>query len=425
MEQLNKFQILRRLGGGATADVYLALDTFQQKQVALKVLKADLLRDETYAGRVHNMFMNEARLVRELQHPYIMGILDAVQTETSAYLVLEYVDGEPLSNHIKPDTLLPMATVLQIAFKCCMAMAYASARGLVHRDLKPENIMLTKSGDIKISDFGASHFVNSQTTQLTGMVGSPSYMSPEQIAERELDARSDMFSLGVMLYEMLTGERPFQSDNLMTLMFHISNHPHVPLRTRRPLLPSTLERLIDVALQKDPRQRFPTWQNFADQLSVIDSALTPEQEEYSDREKFIALRKNPFFHSFNDPQIWQTLRAARWHRLRVGKVLMEEGKAGNSFSILIYGEVNVSKHGNHISRLKAGASLGEMAFLKPDQPLRTATITAATQVVAVKFTRAALEHAGADLRAKFEQRFLEILVERLSITSEKLAEVQT
>ncbi|HEX8957769.1 MAG TPA: cyclic nucleotide-binding domain-containing protein, partial [Burkholderiaceae bacterium] len=179
------------------------------------------------------------------------------------------------------------------------------------------------------------------------------------------------------------------------------------------------------ALQKDPRQRFPTWQNFADQLSVIDSALTPEQEEYSDREKFLALRKNPFFESFNDPQIWQTLRAARWHRLRVGKVLMEEGKPGNSFSILIYGEVNVSKHGNHISRLKAGASLGEMAFLKPDQPLRTATITAATQVVAVKFTRAALEFAGTDLRAKFEQRFLEILVDRLSITSEKLAEVQT
>jgi len=421
MEQLNKYQILKRLGGGATSDVYLAFDNFQQIQVALKVLKADLLQDTSYAGRVRHMFMNEARLVRELQHPCIMGILDAVQDEKHAYLVLEYVDGKPLSSHNKPDTLLPMASVLQIAFKCCMAMGYASARGLVHRDLKPENIMLTTTGDIKISDFGASHLVNSQTTQLTGMVGSPSYMSPEQIAERDLDARSDMFSLGIVLYELLTGERPFQSDNLMTLLYQISNAPHVPLRARRPTLPATLERLIDVVLQKDPKQRFPTWQAFADHLSAIDASLTPEQEEYSDREKFLALRKNPFFESFTDPQIWQTLRVARWHRLRVGKVLMQEDLPGNSFSILVYGEVNVSKKGNVLTRLKAGASMGEMAFLKSDQPLRTATITAATQVVVVKFTRAALEHAGNDLRTRFERRFLEILVERLSITSERLA----
>ena len=421
MEQLNKYQILKRLGGGATSDVYLAFDPFQQIQVALKVLKTDLLQDATYAGRVRNMFMNEARLVRELQHPCIMGILDAVQDDKHAYLVLEYVDGKPLSAHIKPDTLLPLATVLQIAFKCCMAMAYAASRGLVHRDLKPENIMLASNGDIKISDFGASHLVNSQTTQLTGMVGSPSYMSPEQIAERELDARSDMFSMGIVLYELLTGERPFQSDNLMTLLFQISNNPHVPLRTRRPTLPATLDRLIDIALQKDSKQRFPTWQGFADHLSAVDASLTPEQEEYSDREKFLALRKNPFFESFTDPQLWQTLRAARWHRLRVGKVLMQEDQPGNSFSILIYGEVNVSKQGHNLTRLKAGASMGEMAFLKSDQPLRTATITAATQVVVVKFTRAALEHAGNDLRTRFERRFLEILVERLSITSERLA----
>ncbi len=253
------------------------------------------------------------------------------------------------------------------------------------------------------------------------MVGSPSYMSPEQIAERDLDARSDMFSLGIVLYELLTGERPFQSDNLMTLLYQISNAPHVPLRARRPTLPATLERLIDVVLQKDPKQRFPTWQAFADHLSAIDASLTPEQEEYSDREKFLALRKNPFFESFTDPQIWQTLRVARWHRLRVGKVLMQEDLPGNSFSILVYGEVNVSKKGNVLTRLKAGASMGEMAFLKSDQPLRTATITAATQVVVVKFTRAALEHAGNDLRTRFERRFLEILVERLSITSERLA----
>ncbi len=421
MKQLNKYEIVRRLGGGATSDVYLAHDPFQQIQVALKVLKPELLQDSAYAGRVRHMFMNEARLVRELQHPCIMGILDAVQDEQHAYLVLEYVDGKPLSDYAKPDTLLPVATVLQIAFKCCMAMDYASGRGLVHRDLKPENLLLNQAGDLKISDFGASQLMNSEATQLTGMVGSPSYMSPEQIAEQELDARSDIFSLGIVLYELLTGERPFQADNVMTLLYQITHAAHVPLRARRAGLPAAVERLIDMALQKEPQNRFPSWRAFADHLSAVDASLTSSKQDFSDREKFLALRKNAFFQSFNEPQLWQVLRVARWHRLKAGKILMNEDQPGNSFSILLEGEVIVSKQGRELSRLQAGASLGEMAYLKPEQPLRTATIAAATPVVVVKFTRAILEHVSADLRAKFEQRFLKILVDRLSITSSHLA----
>ena len=129
MKHLNKYQIRERLGGGATADVYLAYDPFLQVNVALKVIKPDILRDPDNGKRVRHMFMNEARLVRELQHPNIMAILDAVYDDESAYLVLEFVDGKPLSNYIAPDTLLPVATVLQVAFKCCMAMEYASGLG--------------------------------------------------------------------------------------------------------------------------------------------------------------------------------------------------------------------------------------------------------------------------------------------------------
>lgn len=422
MQQLNRYEIKRRLGGGATSDVYLAYDPFLQQDVALKVLKADLLKDVTYAGRVRHMFMNEARLVRELHHPCIMGILDAMQDDKNAYLVLEYVDGTSLSDHVKPDTLLPVSSVLQIAFKCCMAMEYASGRGLVHRDLKPENLLLTKSGDLKISDFGASQLVDSQATQLIGMVGSPSYMSPEQIAEQELDARSDMFSLGVVLYELLTGERPFQAANVMTLFYQITHTAHVPLRNRRAALSAALERLIDIALQKDPKDRFSTWQAFADHLSAVDASLTTVDSKFSDRQKFLALRKNPFFASFDDPQIWQALHVGRWHRLKPDTILMEEGRPGNSFSILIDGEVSVSKQGRVLSTLKVGASLGEMAYLKPEQRLRSATITAATRVIVVRFSRRVLEHASADLQSQFERRFLHILVERLSITSGRLAE---
>lgn len=423
MNKINKYQIIKRLGGGASSDVYLAYDPFLQIHVALKVLKPELLRDTENTGRVRHMFMNEARLVRELQHPYIMAILDAVQDEEHAYLVLEYVDGQALSNFTTPETLLPVATVMQIAFKCCMAMAYASSRGLVHRDLKPENLLLRKTGDLKISDFGVSQLANSGATQLTGMVGSPTYMSPEQIAERQLTAASDMFSLGVVLYQLLTGQRPFESDNLMTLFYKIAHTPHAPLSTHRSDLPSALERLIEIALEKRPEDRFPTWQAFADYLSVIDASLGTTQEDFSDREKFLALRKNPFFASFSDPQIWQSVRVGQWEHFKTAQVLMTEGHPGTSFSILLEGEVKVSKLGKVLSNLHAGASLGEMAFLKPEQALRSATIIAVTPIVAVKFSRAVLENASNDLRVQFERRFLQILVERLNITSERLAEV--
>jgi len=413
MKQLSKYQIREHLGGGATADVYLAYDPFLKINVALKVIKPDILKNPELAGRVRHMFMNEARLVRELQHPNIMAILDAVQDETKAYLVLEYVDGKPLSDYIKPDKLLPVATALQIAFKCCNAMEYASGLGLIHRDLKPNNLMLTRTGDIKISDFGASQIVDSQATQLSGVVGSPSYMSPEQIGEKELDFRSDMFSLGVVLYELLVGRRPFEADNMMTLMYQITQIPHKPLLARRVRLPAALDLVIDTALQKNPENRFPTWQAFADSLAAIDASLVVTKDEAPDRAMFMALRTNPFFESFNDAQIWQTLRVARWHKLRTGAVLIDEGQAGNSFSILIEGEADVSRNGTRLARIKPGASMGEMAFLTPDDPQRSATITAATQVLVLKMTRATLEEAGVDLRAQFERRFLQILVDRL------------
>jgi len=413
MKHLNKYQIRERLGGGATSDVYLAYDPFLQVNVALKVIKPDILRDPDNGKRVRHMFMNEARLVRELQHPNIMAILDAVYDDESAYLVLEFVDGKPLSNYIAPDTLLPVATVLQVAFKCCMAMEYASGLGLIHRDLKPKNLLLTRAGDLKISDFGAAHFIDSEATQLSGMVGSPQYMSPEQIAERELDTRSDIFSLGVVLYELLVGRRPFEADNMMTLLYQITQVPHRPLKARRARLPEALEEIVDTALQKDPQQRFQSWSAFAESLLAIDSSLTVAQDDVADREKFMVLRKNPFFASFRDAQIWQTLRVGRWYRLKAGTVLMDEEQAGNSFSVLIQGEVVVSRQGTILTRMQAGESMGEMAFLTPDEPVRSATITAATPVVILKMTRAALEGAGMDLRVQFERRFLKILVDRL------------
>lgn len=420
MKQLGKYQILEYLGGGATADVYLAEDTFLQTRVALKVFKHEQLRNPAYAGKVQRMFHNEAKLVRELQHPGIVGILDAVQNEEHAYIVMEYVNGHPMSCHAKPENLLPVATILQIAFKCCVAMHYAATHGLIHRDLKPDNLLLTPEGDVKISDFGTARQSNQTMTTLSSMMGTPAYMAPEQICERPLDARTDIFSMGILLYELLTGSRPFQSDNLMALLYQIQNEAHAPLRSHRADLPPELDALMDIALQKSPDARFPSWQAFADHLSAIDQTLVTPRAKLSDREKFLALRHNRFFAQFEEPEIWQTLRMARWHRLKSGTALMHENSPGNSFSILLDGEVEVRKQGQLLFFLQPGDCLGEMAFLKPDEPLRSATVKAVGPVTVVKFHRDSIEKATLGLRARFERRFLQILVDRLMDTTGQL-----
>lgn len=419
--QIGKYKILKLLGGGATADVYLAQDTFLQTQVALKVFKQNLLKDAEYSSRVSRMFHNEAKLVRELHHPGIVAIHDAVQEHDHTYVVMEYVDGEPISSHCRPDNLLPIPTVLQIAFKCCMAMHYAAQHGLVHRDIKPDNLLLTAGGDIKISDFGTARQDNHALTALSNMMGTPAYMSPEQIWEKPLSFSSDIFSLGVVIYELLCGARPFHADNLMTLLYQIQNEPHKPLHSQRADIPPALEILLEIALQKDPEARFPSWQAFADHLSAIDQTLVTNNQNYSDREKFLALRHNPFFADFEEPEIWQVLHIASWHKLAAGTLLMQEDNQGNSFSVLLAGDAEVRKKGKLLFLLQSGDCVGEIAFIKPNQRTRSASVKAASKVLLVKFRRENIENASIDLRARFERRILQILVDRLQETTEKLA----
>ncbi|MBE9608095.1 protein kinase domain-containing protein [Chitinilyticum piscinae] len=419
--QIGKYQIQTRLGGGATADVYRAWDAFLNREVAIKLFRAETTATPGAAGRIRRMFLNEARLVRELNHPCIVATLDAVQDGQQAYVVMEYVDGAPLSEYTQPDTLLPIDTVLQIGFQCCMAMHHANQQGLVHRDLKPANLLLAKSGDVKITDFGASCLLDGSQTELTGMVGTPDYMSPELIAGQDVDARSDMFGLGVVLYELLTGCKPFQGDTVMSTLYQISHAQQAPLRSRRPELPPALEFLLDIALQKDPEARFPSWLSFAEHLSAIDQAVRTRRDELSDREKFLLLRQCRFFRIFSDAELWQVLRIASWHLLPPGRTLMQEDRPGNSFSILLQGKATVSRGGIELATLRAGECMGEMAYLTPDKPLRRATITSAGSVLVLKFRRASIESASLQLQSRFEQSFLRLLVERLEAANEQLA----
>ncbi len=214
-------------------------------------------------------FLNEASLAGKLRHPHIVAILDAVVGEESGHIAMELVTGGDLSQFAKPDKLLPPADVLQIGFKCCGAMDYAyREQGIVHRDLKPANIMISRGTDIKIADFGAAFLKKSQPAQSAAM-GSPYYMAPEHIQGHEPTFHSDIYSLGVVLYELLTGRRPFVAENLEALIDKISQTEAAAPSELRPALPREIDAVVLRALKKDPAQRYGTWAQFGVEISKV------------------------------------------------------------------------------------------------------------------------------------------------------------
>jgi serine/threonine protein kinase len=220
--QVGKYDIRQRLGKGATGTVYLAVDTFSGKEVALKVIEPEVFRDTEFGSVHRSQFLNEASLAGKLKHPHIVSILDAVVQEDSGHIAMELVTGGDLSQYSTPDKLLPVADVVQMIFKCCGALEYAFSEGIVHRDIKPANIMIASGTDVKIADFGAALLRKTQTVQ-TASIGSPYYMSPEQMRGEPLTHHSDMFCLGVALYELLTGHKPFNADTLDDLVQKVLN----------------------------------------------------------------------------------------------------------------------------------------------------------------------------------------------------------
>lgn len=254
-KKLKDFFILRRIGRGAMADVYLAQQLSLGRQVALKVLNPELARDPNYVRR----FDHEARAAAALVHGSIVQIYEVGQENGVHYIAQEYVAGRNLGEVIRTSGSIAPQLTLDILRQVAAALAKAASQGIVHRDIKPENIMLAKSGEVKVADFGLARVQGEGAAQLTQVgvtMGTPLYMSPEQIEGRQLDARSDIYSLGVTAYHMLTGQPPFTGDSPLAVAVQHLNQPAVPLATRRPDVPGRLAQFIDRMMAKHPADRF-------------------------------------------------------------------------------------------------------------------------------------------------------------------------
>ena len=416
---IGKYRIEKELGRGASSVVYLAHDSFNERTVALKQIHAHLVKDPSQAARMRRSLHNEALLAGQLKHPHIIRLYDADEDADPPYLVLEYIQGTSLASHVTPDKLLPVAQVLDIAFKVCSALEHAQKRGLVHRDIKPANIMLQPDGDVKLADFGTALSLQGETTQLAGIVGSPSYMSPEQVREETCTHHSDMFSLGVVMYELLTGKRPFQGDSDFATMFKISTDDPVPPATLRADLPGAIDGVILKALAKKPGERYAQWSDMADALLEINRAMPARRAEERESERFAQLRALDFFAGFQDATLWEALRLGTLRGYGAGTALMVEGAKGESFYILLEGQVSITTGGRQVAKVGPGVTLGEMAYLQPDKPLRTATAKADTGVLALEIRNDALRKSSDELQMRFDKAFIQLLVNRLVASNQR------
>lgn len=254
---LGRYQVEKELGKGAMGVVYLGTDPKIGRTVAIKTMALAQEFEPDELAEVKERFFREAETAGRLNHPNIVTMYDAGEEHDLCYIAMEFLKGKDLVPYTKPDHLLPIPRVMDIVLKVADALDYAHTHNVVHRDIKPANIMYEmETGGVKVTDFGIARITDSSKTK-TGMVlGTPSYMSPEQLSGKKVDGRSDLFSLGVMTYQLVTGQLPFQADSMAALMFKIANEPHTPATTLRPNLPPCLSAIIDKMLEKDFEKRY-------------------------------------------------------------------------------------------------------------------------------------------------------------------------
>lgn len=414
LRTISKYEVLEEIGRGGMGTVYLGYDPFADREVAIKVAHPDALQDERSGRRYRKLFFNEAKITGMLRHPYIVAVFDAGFEDDTWYIVMEYVPGgETLHHYTHPETLLPMDKFVRVALKCAKALDYAHRKGVVHRDIKPKNVLLTQDGEVKLSDFSVAMRTGLDVTetQVDGYLGSPLYMSPEQVKGEEVTHQSDIFSLGVLMYELLTGKAPFSAANITTVIYQITAKKHMPLREVRVDVPESLTQIVDRALEKDPAARYASVLDLAADLSRLCDDLGGPDDELSRSERFNMVKGLSFFDEFSDPEIWEVINAAVWEDYGPGDEIVHEGEVENSFFVIVRGNVAVRKGDTDVDTLHKGDCFGETGFIAGKG--RSTGIIARDQVSTIKVRASLIERTSNDTQLRFHKIFLNKIVERL------------
>lgn len=420
-DMIGKYQVLGEVGRGACGVVYKGFDPFVQRDVAIKIASTTADALERTRDKDHERaFFAEARAAGMLSHPHIVSLYDAGAEGELSYLVMEYIDGDVLTELCKKDG--PRASieqVLDIGFKCAKALDYAHIRGVLHRDIKPGNIMLTRDGIPKLMDFSIA-MVGAQVHEKQDKpVGSPRYMSPEQTRCQTLGPQSDLYSLGAVLYQLLTGEPPFTTNDPQQLFLEVAKIPAMRVEVLRPDTPKPLADIIARLLLKNPDERFQSGNDLAIELTRLFNQLRLSGQQIARRESRDSLRSLHFFDTFSDEEIDEILKASVINNYMPGDYIIQEGEIDHAFYIMVEGTAEVRKNGKALSSLVKGACVGEIGFLGAAR--RTASVVANTRVLALKVNATLMEQVSLECQLRFYKIFTETLIYRLSLTSAKLS----
>jgi len=285
-QKLGKYEVRRQLGRGAMGIVYEGYDPFIQRTVALKTIRKELL-DQDQAQEMLARFQREAQAGGRLNHPNIVAIYDYGEDQETAYIAMEFIKGKELKELFAENTRFALPTLVGIMSQLLLALNYSHLHGVVHRDIKPANIIVMDDGQVKIADFGIARLESSNLTQTGLVLGTPNYMSPEQFMGQHVDGRSDLFSAGVVLYQLLTGEKPFVGESTTTIMYQVLNNTPNPPSLLNVQIPAAFDGIVHKALAKRPEDRFQSGQEFLD--TII--AAAEGKPFYSDVETTIAAFK--------------------------------------------------------------------------------------------------------------------------------------
>jgi serine/threonine protein kinase len=342
---------------------------------------------------------------------------------------MEYVSGHTLRQYCRADQLLPLELIVEIGFKCAMALGYVFRQGLVHRDVKPANILAVITNgsitDVKVTDFGSVLNMSAETTQVY-RVGSLAYMAPEQLDGASLDSRADMYSLGAVLYHLIAGRPPFDAPSQSAMMNQVYNAMPMPPSQLRSGVGEGVDAVILRALAKRADDRYASWDEFAQALSglIVNHQVPRGQlQGVLDSERFNLLRTLDFFSNFGDVELWEVVHRAKWQRYTFGHALYRRGEETRNFHIIAQGEVEVFREGTKVAQLGAGTSVGEMVYLAPSAELRrhSTDVIVTESATTITFTPDTLAQVSPGCRHLFDEAFIRVLVRRLHAAHEALA----
>ncbi|WP_153145990.1 serine/threonine-protein kinase [Dechloromonas sp. H13] len=415
METIGKYRVVKELGKGATATVYLCASPDSDLPVAVKVIRFG--QDcAAMSRRLRKLFRNEEMVARRLDHPNIAKVYEGVVEENFAYLAMEYIQGFSLEAHTRIDKLLPLHRVIGIIFKCCMALDSAYRQGIIHRDIKPANILVRGDDEPMLVDFGLALNLNKNmdrdSTFITG-VGSPSYMSPEQVKGYQLNQKTDLYSLGVVLFQLLTGRLPFRAKNQATLIYRIINTEAPDVTSLNPGLPEGLNAILRRALEKDLYSRYRNGAEFAKDLAAVRYQIVGDDDTVQDNRHFEMLRKLAFFTEFENVELWEILRISVWRQIAPRVTIIREGESSKVFGIVVEGYVEISIAGRTLCRLGEGEVVGEVAYLHPTSDERSASVVTLENTLFLEINAPALALASEELQERMRTALLGKMIDRM------------